>query len=462
MQGSPSPSGRLANEEALLIWTKEHSQQGGFPSTAEVVMLPGLANFTILELLADQTSDLLYTEPIRFLIDAMRQNGIERIFYAQCLWFLSLICFYTFFAIGAVSQPPPDPELEHDCLTMFSLDHASLHPVLWTGAACGFMSCVLSIYFLWREAHELYGHSAYDEERSEAEHSKILSGLGVDPAVGQSPNIFSAWSGAAGESCANQNTLDSGKNGIGRVNMHKRHSNCSVASEKTTVLKCSTSTDDHSTVNKHSDEANPIASIVRAISWKNKLKSKVAVQPVPFMSGSFRRNLSGQIEAGGRRHWFPSKREFLAIFKRLRLVLSRTLHIDLSYFLHIWNFLGLVSFLLVLASYVRFVITWRVCARLSADIHAHGYSSVNNTSAGGSNVSSLSLQSDGAEIGAPYDNKCSAELAKLRVLTSLAIPVLYMYSLYYVRCVDKVIMCQDHVNVHVHGICPHTPTISCS
>ena len=71
MQGSPSPSGRLANEEALLIWTKEHSQQGGFPSTAEVVMLPGLANFTILELLADQTSDLLYTEPIRFLIDAM-------------------------------------------------------------------------------------------------------------------------------------------------------------------------------------------------------------------------------------------------------------------------------------------------------------------------------------------------------------------------------------------------------
>jgi hypothetical protein len=62
----------MANEQALLIWTPAHTEHGGFPSAAEVLMLPGLANFTILELLADQRSDLVYTEPIRCLVAFMR------------------------------------------------------------------------------------------------------------------------------------------------------------------------------------------------------------------------------------------------------------------------------------------------------------------------------------------------------------------------------------------------------
>ena len=141
-------------------------------------MLPGLANCGILELLADQTSDLLYTEPIRCLIDAMRQNGIERIFYMQCLCFFSLICFYTLFVIGTVAMPPRSPRLHPETLTMFSIQQASEHPTLWAGAACGAVSCILSLYFLWREVHELFGSSNFDAEQSEAAAMDLLTNLG--------------------------------------------------------------------------------------------------------------------------------------------------------------------------------------------------------------------------------------------------------------------------------------------
>ena len=86
---------------------------------------------TILQLLADQTPDLLYTEPIRCLIDAMRQNGIERIFYTQCLVFWGLICCYTFFVFAAVSLPAHMQETVE--AEMFSLSHAADYPVLWAG-----------------------------------------------------------------------------------------------------------------------------------------------------------------------------------------------------------------------------------------------------------------------------------------------------------------------------------------
>ena len=180
-QGSPSPSGRQAHEHDHLIWTAQHSQQGGFPSAAKVVVLPGLANGTILQLLADQTSELLYTEPIRCLIDAMRQNGIDRIFYLQCAGFISLICFYTLFVIGTISQPPRFPLLHPESLTMFSIDHALSHPTLWAGAACGALSCLIAVYFMWREAHELFSASAYEEEQVYFHERELFSRLGTAP-----------------------------------------------------------------------------------------------------------------------------------------------------------------------------------------------------------------------------------------------------------------------------------------
>jgi hypothetical protein len=69
-------------------------------------------------------------------IDAMRQNGIEQIFYYQCLGFLLLILSYTFFVVAAVSQPPDTPDNAFANLTMFSMDKASgvccVHVLVYT------------------------------------------------------------------------------------------------------------------------------------------------------------------------------------------------------------------------------------------------------------------------------------------------------------------------------------------
>jgi hypothetical protein len=51
----------------------------GFPSTARLVMLPGLSNAALLSLLAKQAPDLIYTEPFRNLLSGMqRSNPVAR------------------------------------------------------------------------------------------------------------------------------------------------------------------------------------------------------------------------------------------------------------------------------------------------------------------------------------------------------------------------------------------------
>jgi len=242
-QGAPSPSGRQAHEHDLLIWTANHSESGGFPSTAQVVLLPGLANGTILELLADQTSDLLYTEPIRHLIDAMRQNGIERVFYTQCLCFALLIVLYTFFVIGAISMPPRAPLLHPESLPMFFLTSAAEYPVLWSAATSGALSCIISVYFLWREAHELFGNSAYEEEKTEKEQNELLAKLGVASSISSSSASSyppSSSSGTGKLLLASKEKVQHSKGGltqtnlaahtIGRLDLNKRGSAWSVVS----------------------------------------------------------------------------------------------------------------------------------------------------------------------------------------------------------------------------------------
>ena len=86
-----------------------------------------------------------------------------------------------------------------------------------------------------------------------------------------------------------------------------------------------------------------------------------------------------------------------------------------------WNFLGLMAYSLVLASFACFVLTWLRCARAAAT-GKDGGGGVSSSSGGGSIDS--------------RDDVCAVELVKLRALSALAIPILYLYSLYYVRCVD--------------------------
>ena len=55
-----------------ILWNKAELGIGtvsGFPATATVVMLPGLTSFSMLELLTDQKSSMVYTPPFRCGVD---------------------------------------------------------------------------------------------------------------------------------------------------------------------------------------------------------------------------------------------------------------------------------------------------------------------------------------------------------------------------------------------------------
>lgn len=485
-QGSPSPSGRQANEHDHLIWTTQHSEQGGFPSAAKVVVLPGLANATILELLSDQTSELLYTEPIRCLIDAMRQNGIDRIFYVQCAGFFSLICFYTFFVMATVSTPPRFPALHLESQNMFSINHALSHPIVWTGAASGALSCLISVYFLWREAHELFSTS--DEvERIDFNEHELLSRLGVAFAspdaqdasahlsagartrdttaggeggggVGAAGNVLSKIVGSTnrssthcvagpgrGEAESTSNLAkSSSRNGVGRMELHRRGSAFSMMSFLSDTrdrlsIPHLTRTNSSLTAALDWEPSSTWRKLINAISWKNKLRSAATLTSEAGVrateedygtqgetsgplwcevkapsSSPFSSSFTSGSKQNERRPGIVFKRLSSAseLAKRLRRHLRRTLRINVSYFFKMWNALGLLAYALVLASYIRFVLTWLRCARAAA------------------------AGTDGGN-GGDGDEVCAGELVKLRVLAALAIPILYLYSLYYVRCVDR-------------------------
>lgn len=106
---------------------------------------------------------------------------------------------------------------------------------------------------------------------------------------------------------------------------------------------------------------------------------------------------------------------------------------DASYFLHLWNFLGLLSYALVISSFVRFVLAWAHCADVLAGGHEEDALLGAGAAQGGEGGGVIRREGAGDRAGV---ESCMEELVKLRVLTALAIPVLYLYSLYYVRSVD--------------------------
>ena len=108
-KGSPSASRyRCADSPQKLvqhntpIWTREKDQVRGFSASAHVCLLPGLTSYSILQLLADQDADLLYTPPVRCLIDAMKANGVQATFYWQVFLYVIFLFCYVQFAVRVV------------------------------------------------------------------------------------------------------------------------------------------------------------------------------------------------------------------------------------------------------------------------------------------------------------------------------------------------------------------------
>lgn len=137
--------------------------------------------------------------------------------------------------------------------------------------------------------------------------------------------------------------------------------------------------------------------------------------PVTLAQGSKSRAVGSGITPAGLQ--YRSK----GAWKRLRVVMSKWLCMDASYFLHLWNFLGLLSYALVISSFVRFVLAWSLCSQALAG-SAAGAASAGVERSDGGPLRRGSFGDDARGEGAVGRESCTEELVKLRVLTALAIP----------------------------------------
>jgi len=152
--GSPSPSLQLSNPQEFdlnaPLWCQHEDMHvpAGFPSSASVVMLPGLTAYSVLDILAQQEAAFLYTPPVRTLIDALKTNGIRAEFYRQSYLFVILFLCFILMVFSLVMDAQPG-------IDMYSLDKMQRSPRIILGLVTGLISFVLAIKFLVNEANEL-------------------------------------------------------------------------------------------------------------------------------------------------------------------------------------------------------------------------------------------------------------------------------------------------------------------
>ena len=152
--GSPSPSLLLCKPQDFdlnaPLWCQSEGMHvpAGFPSSASVVMLPGLTSYAVLDILAQQEAAFLYTPPVRSLIDALKTNGIQAEFYRQSYQFVVLFLSFIFMVFSLVVDAAPG-------IDTYSPDKIQRSPRIVMGLVTGLFSFVLAIKFLFNEANEL-------------------------------------------------------------------------------------------------------------------------------------------------------------------------------------------------------------------------------------------------------------------------------------------------------------------
>jgi hypothetical protein len=253
------------------------------------------------------------------------------------------------------------------------------------------------------------------------------------------------------------------RNGIGRMDLHRKGSAFSVTSfisdtrERLSIVPMSRANSSIRLLSRanssltsalESKSSSTWRVLVRAISFKSKLRSAANLSteagvggaedgdgyggaeretpgPMRFAGKASSSNPASSLACGHTQSerrpgvFFSWRNKSSEAGKRLRRLFAWT-RINVSYFFRMWNFLGLMAYSLVLASFACFVLTWLRCARAVAT--GKDGAGAGSSSGGG-----------GMDSG---DDVCAVELVKLRALSALAIPILYLYSLYYVRCVD--------------------------
>jgi len=192
--GDVSSSGLKAGDPRKCIWYTKTSKQSdetdsGFPSVAKLVMLPGLVNAKLLQRLASQQPHILYSEPIRNLLDAMRYNGIQQLFYTDCIYFVfSVVLCYTIF-VAVVVEFFPGPQsvegragsysqfIQAGALMMSQQCHDPRLSQTWQfilPMLCGVVSCLGCLWFAFRELHELFDANEDDMTEDEPSASELL------------------------------------------------------------------------------------------------------------------------------------------------------------------------------------------------------------------------------------------------------------------------------------------------
>lgn len=453
--GSSSSSGLTPGRAQDCIWRTDYKQVDqwhGFPAMAHVVMLPGLTNSSLLSLLARQKPDILYTPPIRTLLDAMRHNGIQTRFYTQFALFTVLVLSFTLFVAAVVDLPNGNAGRVSWVLRAGALlvsdtcqDRSlSQSPWFFLCMGCGCISVIMCGYYFYREINELFDFGEDDDEDKEHDQAdEMPSRASWQDRLYKNGGI-SVW-----ETDAPVLQFD-------RETRHETHRESHFDRDESRRYRIILSQNNKSRsgedVQGISDtppegKSTMVARVAHEASYisideerrRGKLKSAaLTVSSTLRMRRLLAKSPSfASAGSGSTTNFFEERPSCLSIVyeilascvesisKTIRKVAARS-KINLSYFKSFWNWMVLIQFALIWGTFISFILAWTACSESICTEKSDAEGGTPRASTGSEGV---------AENAATL--QCRQAITHVRLFASLGVPAMYTYSLYYFRCFDS-------------------------
>ena len=471
--GSSSPSGLAPGDAQNCIWATDHRTSSdddltGFPSAAQLVMLPGLANVSLLTLLAKQKPAILYTLPIRNLLDAMRRKGIQTRFYWQMagwlfnvfcyVWYLSLVVGMEVLAENSRAKPVSQAPWRSNFIKAGALmvakecEDVSLSREFWFGltmvAAC--ITVVLATYYLYREINEMLdvddgddaGDSGMDlgDSRHHTWHSRMYGDdtledsewdENITPLVYNhsivanarhkrfrittplSPPDQARGEAAQGDIQEHSDTRqqNQGQRPPPRILTTNSMSLTAVVEE---LHQESVAVANASQQNK---KTRRVRKAVRGVIVAHRFKNAEREESIAISSRA--RNKTSVWHERSERMSFYVVIQFKEIAGRLAAT-ARLFNINPSYFKAFWNWLALVALTMLYCTYFTLIDTWYSC---SVSVCKH--------------VNITGHTADDVWVNDAEDVRCHKSIGRFKLCAAIGTPAVFVYTLYYLRGFDS-------------------------
>ena len=474
--GSPSSSPHRFEDHSLLWQTFDGDSKGessmGFPASARVVMLPGLANYSLLELFAGRDSSLIFTPPLCCLIDTMKENGIKTEFYRQITIFsLLLVCWLIFLLEVLV-------DMTHE-VDAFSDDAIAQTPRIIIGSMAGIISFVLALKFMLNEFNELFENTLEDEVDLKKERLDVIR---IQERAKTQINLLESGPTGAFEQAPtprlSSGSRKTGKGGGSRSAVQRLVLETSVmrqSARNTSPQKMALDDTDLQAatvhrLNRHSPAAvhpqpphdghghtggngsmHDVHAMNQATFWRSRLRAeqnamlqmdanvvrksfksaRADVRDLPAVSSAGQEE-GRQQNAGGEEalaHGLAGKgieRPQSALAKLVKVMKKglRSLHVDVAYFASAWNWLGLSSFCLIIATCSLYLRAFRTCRELMDQCTLPRNENLDLT------VTWLDPMTADCKQRQEY---CIHEINVMRGVSSIGTLSICFYTLYYLR-----------------------------